>query len=377
MSELNRHQPENVVVDYAQGLITRREALHRLALVGISVAVAAPLLAACDARSGGSVAAPLAGAQAEPSFAPTTPITFPGPEGRELQGVWSAATTPRGTVLVVHDITGLTGHIGAVAGRLAASGFSALAVDLLSAEGGSAKFRDPDQSTVSVTMPQLGEGDTEGTVTSWLKEEGDRVEADEPLLSVSTAKVDTELPSPAAGILSRIVVGDGETAAVGAELGVIAVSGDSAATALQAAPPQRHLADVKAGIGELLRREPERQPGALGFGFGGGVVWSLLAAGEPRLHAAAPCYGPFPQQADLLGSPNAAVLGVYAQLDTQVNASREAAREALVQAGTTHEIVTYPNVHHGFFNEAGARYDANRANQAYEKLVSWFDRHLG
>src|SRR5438874_3551922 len=74
---------------------------------------------------------------------------------------------------------------------------------------------------VSVTMPRLGESVTEGTVTRWLKQEGERVEADEPLLEVSTDKVDTEIPSPAAGVLSRIVVHEDETAEVGSELAVI------------------------------------------------------------------------------------------------------------------------------------------------------------
>ncbi|MEU7934942.1 2-oxoglutarate dehydrogenase, E2 component, dihydrolipoamide succinyltransferase [Micromonospora echinofusca] len=80
---------------------------------------------------------------------------------------------------------------------------------------------------VSVTMPRLGESVTEGTVTRWLKQEGDTVEVDEPLLEVSTDKVDTEIPSPAAGVLSRIVVGEDETAEVGSELAVIAGEGES------------------------------------------------------------------------------------------------------------------------------------------------------
>ena len=75
--------------------------------------------------------------------------------------------------------------------------------------------------STSVTMPALGESVTEGTVTRWLKQEGDEVAADEPLLEVSTDKVDTEIPSPAAGVLQRIVVGEDETVAVGAELAVI------------------------------------------------------------------------------------------------------------------------------------------------------------
>ncbi|MEV0326274.1 2-oxoglutarate dehydrogenase, E2 component, dihydrolipoamide succinyltransferase [Micromonospora echinospora] len=81
---------------------------------------------------------------------------------------------------------------------------------------------------VSVTMPRLGESVTEGTVTRWLKQEGDTVEVDEPLLEVSTDKVDTEIPSPAAGVLSRIVVGEDETAEVGSELAVIAGEGEQA-----------------------------------------------------------------------------------------------------------------------------------------------------
>ncbi|MFC7732980.1 2-oxoglutarate dehydrogenase, E2 component, dihydrolipoamide succinyltransferase [Actinomadura keratinilytica] len=85
---------------------------------------------------------------------------------------------------------------------------------------------------VSVTMPQLGESVTEGTVTRWLKKEGEHVETDEPLLEVSTDKVDTEIPSPASGVLVKITVAEDETVEVGAELAVI---GDRAEAA--AAPP--------------------------------------------------------------------------------------------------------------------------------------------
>ena len=89
--------------------------------------------------------------------------------------------------------------------------------------------------SVSVSMPQLGESVTEGTVTRWLKAEGDHVSADEPLLEVSTDKVDTEIPSPVSGILRGITVNEDETVAVGAELAVIdedgagGASGDAAA----------------------------------------------------------------------------------------------------------------------------------------------------
>jgi 2-oxoglutarate dehydrogenase E2 component (dihydrolipoamide succinyltransferase) len=83
--------------------------------------------------------------------------------------------------------------------------------------------------TFSVTMPALGESVTEGTVTRWLKAEGDHVNVDEPLLEVSTDKVDTEIPSPVAGILTKIVVAIDQTVAVGAELAIIADSANASA----------------------------------------------------------------------------------------------------------------------------------------------------
>jgi pyruvate dehydrogenase E2 component (dihydrolipoamide acetyltransferase) len=101
----------------------------------------------------------------------------------------------------------------------------------------------------SVTMPRLGESVTEGTVTRWLKQEGERVEVDEPLLEVSTDKVDTEIPSPAAGVLTRIVVGEDETADVGSELAVIGDEGDDSDSSAPA-PAQQAAA------------EPEPEPAA-------------------------------------------------------------------------------------------------------------------
>ncbi|MGW0433818.1 2-oxoglutarate dehydrogenase, E2 component, dihydrolipoamide succinyltransferase [Micromonospora sp. NPDC003197] len=114
---------------------------------------------------------------------------------------------------------------------------------------------------VSVTMPRLGESVTEGTVTRWLKQEGDRVEVDEPLLEVSTDKVDTEIPSPAAGVLSRIVVGEDETAEVGSELAVIAGEGE-AAEEKPAAPAAEEKPATPAAEEKPAAEEPAAQPAA-------------------------------------------------------------------------------------------------------------------
>ena len=89
----------------------------------------------------------------------------------------------------------------------------------------------------SVKMPALGESVTEGTITRWLKQEGDRVEADEPLLEVSTDKVDTEIPAPTSGVLTRILVGEDEVAEVGAELAIIDGEGAAAAAPAESAEP--------------------------------------------------------------------------------------------------------------------------------------------
>jgi pyruvate dehydrogenase E2 component (dihydrolipoamide acetyltransferase) len=122
--------------------------------------------------------------------------------------------------------------------------------------------------SVSVSMPQLGESVTEGTVTRWLKKEGERVEADEPLLEVSTDKVDTEIPSPVSGVLRGITVAEDETVAVGAELAVIDETADGAAGAAappaEAAPGQAPPAEAAPGqapAAEAAQQQPQAPAG--------------------------------------------------------------------------------------------------------------------
>src|SRR5919199_2651188 len=82
--------------------------------------------------------------------------------------------------------------------------------------------------TIDVVMPQMGVSVSEGTITKWLKTEGQPVEADEALLEISTDKVDTEVPSPGSGVVQQILVQEGETVAVGTKLAVIAPEGAAA-----------------------------------------------------------------------------------------------------------------------------------------------------
>jgi len=296
MTDLQRYLVEEIALDHADGLITRREALRRLALVGLSVSAASSLLAAFVPARAGAVRAPAArqGPATAAISDATTPITFPGPGGRRLMGAWAKAAKPRGGVLVIHENRGLTDHIRSVASRLAASGYSALAIDLLSEEGGTGSF--PDEA--------------------------------------------------------------------------------AAMAALYSVPTTRFVADMKAGVTELRRRVPGKKVAAAGFCFGGGMVWTLLSAKEPRLAAAAPFYGPFPEGSSLKGS-KAAVLGIYAALDSRVNASRPAAQAALRAAGLPHQLVTFPGVDHAFFNDTGGRYNRAQAEAAYKRVLAWFKRYVG
>jgi pyruvate dehydrogenase E2 component (dihydrolipoamide acetyltransferase) len=135
--------------------------------------------------------------------------------------------------------------------------------------------------TFSVTMPALGESVSEGTVTRWLKNEGDMVAVDEPLLEVSTDKVDTEIPSPVAGVLSKIVVAVDQTVAVGAELAVINESGSAAASAPVVSEPvaQVPVAPTPAHQHQHSRTLAAPAPAAPAAS-GAGTVITMPALGE-------------------------------------------------------------------------------------------------
>ncbi|CAM5465685.1 2-oxoglutarate dehydrogenase, E2 component, dihydrolipoamide succinyltransferase [Streptomyces coeruleorubidus] len=138
---------------------------------------------------------------------------------------------------------------------------------------------------VSVTLPALGESVTEGTVTRWLKAEGERVEADEPLLEVSTDKVDTEIPSPAAGVLASIKVAEDETVEVGAELAVIddgtgAPAAAPAPAAEQVAEPAPEPAAAAPSTEQAAPAPAPTADAAAGGGSAQGTDVVLPALGE-------------------------------------------------------------------------------------------------
>ncbi|CAN5225510.1 dienelactone hydrolase family protein [soil metagenome] len=311
MTPLQRYIAEEIATDHVDGLLPRREAVRRLALLGMSAASATALIAACSAERGSapastsapgsastttSTSAPGTSAGPAPGMAtalPTADITWAGPRG-ELMGAWAAAAEPKGAVLVIHENKGLNDWVRTVAGRLAGIGYSALAIDLLSEEGGSATFTDPAEATAAL------------------------------------GKIDAS----------------------------------------------RFVADLKSGVEEVGRRAPGTKLAVMGFCFGGGLTWQLLAAGgEPQLSAAVPFYGPFPDGADFAGA-KAAVLGFYGALDTRVTSTEGAAKAALDKAGLVNELVVEPNADHAFFNDSGPRYNADAAADAWQKVQDWFGKYL-
>src|SRR6476660_8253889 len=106
------------------------------------------------------------------------------------------------------------------------------------------------ETAVDVVMPQMGVSVSEGTITRWLKQEGEQVEADEPLLEISTDKVDTEVPSPASGTLTQILVQEGETVDVGTKLGQIGGSATAEAPAAESAPEPEAAAPAEPATAE-------------------------------------------------------------------------------------------------------------------------------
>lgn len=302
MTPLQQYIAEEIATDHVDGLLSRREALRRLALLGVGTAAAGALIAACAEAKPPAADAPATSGEPATSAAPppgmasavqTSAVTWAGPQG-ELQGAWAEAAEPRGAVLVIHENKGLNDWVRSVAGRFAGIGYSALAIDLLSAQGGTAAFADPAEAT--------------------------------------------------------------------AALGAIA--------------PEEFVANLRSGVGELQRRVPDTKVAAVGFCMGGGLVWQLLAAGEPQLAAAVPFYGPAPENPDFSGSKDVAVLGFYGALDQRVNATEPVARAALERAGLVHELVTEPDANHAFFNDTGDRYDAAAAADAWQRVQDWFDSHL-
>lgn len=154
MTPLQRYIAEEIATDHVDGLLSRREALRRLAMLGVGTAAATALIAACGRGDDPAAPTPSGGPDGAPppgmdAARPTSPVQWDGPDST-LQGAWAEAPDARGAVLVIHENKGLNDWTRSVAGRLAGAGYSSLAIDLLSAQGGTATFADPAEATAAL-----------------------------------------------------------------------------------------------------------------------------------------------------------------------------------------------------------------------------------
>ena len=309
MTDMQRYVVEEWAEDYRQGRLARREFLRRMTLMCGGVALAIPVLRGLGVTATDAEIA--AAASTEPPVVAQAPdVTVPPgdpaleasmtsfPSGT-MQGLGYLARPKGGgpypAVLIIHENRGLLEHFKDVARRLARNGHVGFAVDLLSHEGGTAKFSDLAQ----------------------------------------------------------------------------------AATALAQTPQERHVETMNAAVRHLqglpyVRRD---RIGSMGFCFGGGMVWRLATA-NPDLRAAVPFYGANPPIADV-AKIKAAVLAIYGELDSRVNAGIPEIRGAMQNARIVHDIVIYPGAEHGFFNDTSAdRYNDTAARAAWDRTLAWFDRYL-
>lgn len=304
--------------DYREGEISRRTFIRRVAFLTGSMAatVAAmsavgcqpvelpaanePMPTEAEASAGGTIPQPVPDAQSPFSVPDGDPdvqgeaILFPSGED-EIMGYLAmpAAEGVYPAILVCHENRGLNPHIEDVARRFAKNGYVALAVDLLSREGGTASH---DRDAVPGLLTNAG--------------------------------------------------------------------------------ADRHVGDFLAAAEYLktLDNVDGERMGMTGYCFGGGITWRVATA-LPELKAAVPFYGPAPD-VEMVPNINAAVLGVYAELDERINGGIPALEEALDAAGTNYQLNIYPGVNHAFHNDTGQRYVEEQATQAWQDTLAWFAEYV-
>jgi carboxymethylenebutenolidase len=339
MGLFERYLAEKTASEYKSGRITRSELLRRLFVITGSMvsALALALTLGCMEDQGHTVTG--APPQTTPSVSPpstsagapyptltatalptsaTLPALTPTPtstasststpngasiqagditfqdSGADLMGYLArpAGDGPHPAVLVIHENRGLLPHFPDVARRLAQEGYVALALDLLSRDGG--------------------------------------------------------------------------TASLGANAG----------SALSRASDDRLVGDMNAAVRYLQGLPFVRadRVGAMGFCFGGRMVW-LLSVRNPDLKAAVPFYGQRPPL-DEVQNINASVLGIYAGNDASINSGVPDLEAALKQHNIDHRLITYEGAGHAFFNDTGSRYHPASADAAWNETLSWFQQHL-
>ena len=318
MTDFERYVLEEHVEDFNDGIISRRELLRRVTLITGSLAMTMTMLTVlgCGDQPASS------GAVASPTSQPTgTPRPFATPPAQKTSdGITVRPDDPRIRVLTAAP----KGPDGAplIAYQAVPSGISNPPVVLVVHENSGLKEHIKD---VCRRLATAGFG------------------------------------AIAIDLLSRS--------------GGIAQLPDTAAyaAALAKRPPAEMVADLQAALEQAAAGSSRR--GITGFCFGGGLVWQTLAA-RTALKAAVPFYGPAPADPTQVASTGAAVLALYAQLDTRITSTAPVMEEQLKKTGHPYQVTIFPGVNHAFHNDTGDRYDPGQAEAAWVATIDWFRKYL-
>jgi carboxymethylenebutenolidase len=322
LNETQRYFVEEHVEDFRDGLISRRELIRRVTLIAGSAALATTILAACDLgpRPAATTSSPAPSPTGSPALVPQVFAT--PPPAPTTDGITVKPDDPRITVSKP-DVKGSDG----------ASLMAYMATPNVSG-------RVPGVIVIHENRGQ----------TEHIRDLVRRV------ATAGFVGLNIDLAARGGGA-EKLTDG----AAYNAELGKRSVADK--------------LSDHNAVI-TYLKAQSTGSLGVVGFCFGGGETWSLVAAGAD-VKAAVPYYGPQPTNFAELAKAKAAVSAVYAELDTRITGSAAAMEAELKKSGAPYQVTIYPGVNHAFNNDTNAdRYNAAAAQRAWVQTIEWFRRHL-
>jgi carboxymethylenebutenolidase len=352
LNHLQRYLVEEYVEDYQEGAMTRRQALKHIGAVLGSLAAANTLLAAC-------VPAPAAA----PALAQPSPVA----EATEPPAAASTATAAPTATLTADAVDEAT--------------VVATVTVLATTETAPAPEAGPANATVAPDDPAIIVEDVsfpgDGlTVLGYLA----RPQGEGPFPAILVAHENRGLTPHIEDVTRRLA----KAGYVGLAVDMLSSEGgidkitnpDDIPGVLGGTPPDAMAGYFLSAI-DYLETRPEvdaTRLGMTGFCFGGGMTW-LVATMAPELKAAVPFYGPHPPL-DQVPNIQAAVLAMYGEDDTRINAGIPAIEPAMQQNGKTFEKIIYPGAGHAFHNDTGSRYNADAAADAWGKTLAWFEKYV-
>jgi len=326
LNETQRYFIDEHVEDYMDGLISRRELLRRVTLISGSAALAATIVAAC-----GTPAPSGAGGVATQSTAPSAAATAFVPQAYATP---PAAPVPDGVTVKETD------------DRIIVS---------------TPEVKGSDGASLMAYMAKPKTNARVPGVVVIHENRGQTEHIKDVVRRVATAGF--------VGVNIDLAARDG---------GAVKLTDQAAYNAaLAKRDTAAKIADHNATIA-FLKTQSNGTVGVTGFCFGGGEVWSILAAGGD-VKAAVPFYGPQPTNYLDMAKTKAAVSAVYAELDVRITTSSQQMEQVLKQAGVPYQITIYPGVNHAFHNDtnaAGDRYNAVQAQKAWVQTIEWFRKYL-